>query len=95
MAVQARMSLHSGDISDYSFRRVVDLIKRCGLPIGLQTDINEAKLFEFIKHDKKSSENMFTYVALDEIGEAVIVHEPPEIAFSKFIGGLNAQSGKY
>ena len=94
MAVQARMSLHSGDISDHNYRRVIDLITRCGLPVKADTGIDEHKLFEFTKHDKKASESMFNYVALDDIGEAVIVHESPETAFSKFIGGLNAQSGK-
>lgn len=92
MAMKARIALESHRISETDFDRIIELLKKWNLPVSIEQHCNLPLLLETMRSDKKASVDHLSWIALKKIGELEMIVEPHDSAFSKFIGGLNAQS---
>lgn len=100
MAVVARIAKDNGDISLQTFERIVKLIRKYDLPIGIKGEaINGPldlaamyKILEAVKIDKKLSGETVNWIALKQIGALEFKKASLETALSIFAGGLYANS---
>ena len=51
-------------------QRVIDLLKRYGLPV--EADVNKKEVFDVLKMDKKKDRAVMNYVLLNSIGKAIV-----------------------
>jgi 3-dehydroquinate synthase len=71
MAAAVRISAARGMLSAVSADRIVGVLERTGLPVGVP--IAPEKLFEAMRRDKKRQGNILHFVLLSAIGRAEIV----------------------
>ena len=77
MAIAAGMALKLRMLSREDTRRIVSMIKRCGLPVRVK-GLSFSKLYESLSHDKKFIRGKNRFVLPVGIGRARIVEDVPK-----------------
>lgn len=84
MAFAARMSRSRGYCKDETVRRIVELLKRAGLPVEVPKELIGTNLGVVIESDKKVADGKVKFVCLDDLGRTrfayFTAHEIAEFA---------------
>ncbi len=69
MCLEARISVASGYLSDGDLRRLVRLVENFGLPTAVPRSLDERKIIQATRHDKKHRAGSLHYTLLEQIGK--------------------------
>ncbi len=72
MVAAGRLSMEFAGFSEEDFRRLVELLRRFGLPTRLPPEIGIDAVMESLRHDKKFEADTVRFVLVREIGDAVL-----------------------
>lgn len=89
MAAEAKISLEKGILSDGDFEKIVKAIEAAGLPIKLK-NLNQEKIMEKIKSDKKSEKGIVYFTLISGIGKAEAGQEVSNEILEKALQFINA-----
>lgn len=85
MAAAARLAVCLGMLAEREASRLVDLLRRVGLPVGLPGGISPEELLALMRRDKKVLSGRLTFVLPVEIGKVEIVRDVPEEAVRRVL----------
>ena len=78
MVMAAHMSNLSGMLPDSDMLRIIELLKRAGLPTSGSEDLDHGKMIQAMKLDKKVENGRIRLVLLEGIGKAFVTDEYDE-----------------
>ena len=69
IAVESKISVLSGNLKQEEENRIISLLNKFNLPTKIKKDIDENKIIEIMKVDKKTRNQKPRFVVLEEIGK--------------------------
>ena len=75
MVLAARLSRELGYVSDHDVSRIVELLKRAGLPVT-PPDLGTERYMELMGHDKKVENGRVRFILLEKLGKAFVTEAP-------------------
>jgi 3-dehydroquinate synthase len=88
MVLGARLSQRMGLITRENVARIIDVLRRAGLPVTAP-DFGIGRYLELMGHDKKVQSGRIRFVLLRRIGEAFVTDEIPSDALEETLGRLS------
>lgn len=85
MVAAARLAVELGMLAEKEAGRIVNLIRRAGLPVSLPAGISLDDLLASMRRDKKVLAGRLTFVLPVEIGKVEIVRDVPEEAVRRVL----------
>ena len=86
MALAARFSARQGRMARVQADRLVELLRRFGLPVEPPA-IAPGQWLEFMGRDKKNEGGRITLILLEQLGQAAIVKDAPGAELEAFLAG--------
>src|SRR5690606_13165778 len=77
MVLAARASLERGWLDDRGCERIEQMLRRAGLPVVLDGDVDLDRMLAVMRLDKKALSGALRLVLLRSIGRATVVESPP------------------
>jgi len=84
MVYAAKLSQQLGKCPEEIPKRIMELVKKCGLPVDLP-DLDPQAIVESLYHDKKTMNNKIKFILVKKIGEIEIVDNMPEADIIKLL----------
>lgn len=90
MTAAAMLSCEIAGLEPTAAAKIIDLLKRLGLPTRLSDALKDEAILQRFRHDKKFSEGKIRFVLLRSLGDAFVSHDVTELHIAGAIRDLRA-----